>query len=119
MPLVLTEEQIAEGLRLRASGETWKGVARRLGLKQVGTTEIHEALDPGYRELRLQMHRSKARSNHKGVRLRPNNATYVVRDIPAEVIADRDRRLGMPAPMLGDPPPGRSALDQINARSGR
>jgi len=31
---------------------------------------------------------------------------------PEEVLADRDRRMALPHPAFGDPPPGYSALDK-------
>src|SRR5512139_265518 len=109
----LTAEQIAEIKRLHATGMPMKPMARHTGISR---HFILRVLDPTQyqrkvnRELELAAQR-RGDAFHRG---------YVGRlAVPGSVIAERDRRLSYaPTPnmiVLGDPPPGRSALERRHA----
>lgn len=108
----LTQEQVTEARSLRNRGYSYRQIAR--GMKFHPET-VQRALDPKYRKMRAeQIARAKLRhvDEVKTALRAPEPRRYV----PPHVMADRDRRAEIPRSItslvLGDPPPGYSALDR-------
>lgn len=55
---------------------------------------------------------TKKKSGRNYTTDRPHPYVKAQPNIPLSVLSDRDRRARLPQPSQGDPPPGRSALDQ-------
>ena len=112
----LTQEQIAEALRLRQTlkgryGELgWTRIARVMGIP---ASRIRSHFEPSYRE-KKRISGSKWRAAYR----RPENTHDVFTiTVPDRVWEERDRRLGAPARSLtarifGDPPIGFAAIDK-------
>jgi len=113
--MFFTEPQLREAFKLRASHMSWRKLGDYFGCSDA---TIKEAMFPaaakGRRERQTQRRRIIARS---GKRIR--KVTHVVEqrnEVPLDVVEERD--LVSMAPMtltqsiLGDPKPGRSALDK-------
>lgn len=102
----LTPEQIAEALAIRKLGRwgrmDWRNVAKRMGIP---STRLRAHFEKGYRECKKQYNATQ--------RMYIETATRP----PDDVLAARDRYLSLQpisltAALLGDPLPGRSALDR-------
>lgn len=108
----MTEDQIALGQRMLASGSTWKEVVRTTGCS---IHHVKKALDPEYQERRREKDRRRYRQIHAqktaeaghraATAIPPSEARRALASIP------RDTR-NLTARVLGDPLPGRSALEQ-------
>jgi hypothetical protein len=118
---------IEKALAMRAEGVGWRVISHRL---RVSEYVLRCAIEPDYRRHKLDSNvRYRRHLAVKPVvvkRPRPVNhsahqqqANYAARNPPAEVLAARDLALelrlqprSVTAQLLGDPLPGRSALDQ-------
>ncbi len=107
----LSAAQQAVAKELCAKGYTYRQVALKMG---VGPNVIYRICDPRYM---LRMGKAYAK---RGEEFKVGKERQPVKrwDVPQELIDDRDlrlelqRRTSLTALLLGDPPPGRSALDQ-------
>lgn len=87
--------------------------------------EIAQILDTSIAPVRNKLHRSSPAyldGNRRPGQVRAMRLPHPFREPPAEVLAERDARSRAPADpireLLGDPPPGRSALDRrLNGQS--
>lgn len=102
-----TDEQLQLARELRAAGMGWGSIGRRLGC---GEDTIHERIDPGFRE-RPRGQRNSGPRTFIPVERRPPKPE-VMRAL-ASVPRDTRSRV---ARWMGDPLPGRSALDQRGLR---
>ena len=107
----LPAKQHAMAIRMRADGMGWGAISLRLGL---GYETIRRALDPEYNERRkttIRERNRKRRPDSKRVRENPRRV-----DVPTEVETARAARgnalRSLTSVIMGDPPPGYSALDQ-------
>jgi hypothetical protein len=113
----LTPEIIEEARAIRRRHRVpWTRLARSLG---VNCTALRRNLDDDFRESRNAEAKRYREKNFRGV-YTPGVRTHDERPSP-EALADRDRRLNdrprsLTAMILGDPPPGRSALDRRESR---
>lgn len=113
--MTLTPFQLREACKMRARGESWAAIGRFFHVRP--RTVIY-ALYPE-RIQAVYENRKRRRRLKKADRSSPDPGNSV-RDkilIPREVLFDRDRRMAMAprnltAALLGDPLPGRSALDR-------
>lgn len=121
---------ILDGRQLRNSGLSWHTVAKRLGVSYDG---IRNHLDPDWKERRRPLKAKWRRDHYQPTgRKPPGGSTARTLDVygvslaeepphrpPPHVVAERDARLSRPrtfqVDFLGDPEPGRSALDHRNA----
>lgn len=111
-------EQIAgQARRLRSLGMSWLAIGRELG---VSDEVARRAADPEYAERRreankLRKQRMRAPRKNRVIEYRPpgEDAERVLRDALWRVMADTRTPFQR---ALGDPPPGRSALDQRLAK---
>lgn len=112
----LTPEQITQAKRWHAAGRNYAWMTEQLGCT---ADTIRRALDPEWTEKRnagVRANRAARRGDkpESGRELRPI--------IPADVLFDRERRRSAnPTPnmsILGDPLPGRSALDRLRGAHG-
>jgi hypothetical protein len=105
--IVLTDKQRNAVLELRKSGMGWRKIAKKLNLSYFA---IRGNLENGFRELQAERVRriragDLSRGYQTGLSL-----------VPQSVLDERERRLALQprdltASILGDPPPGYSALD--------
>lgn len=109
----LTADQIERAKFMRSMRTKWEVIARAL---HCSSDTVRRTLDPAYgRKRRQQINDARAARRLSGPTEpgRPPDA----RVVPAHVLADRDRRrlldLTPNMAVLGDPPPGRSALDKM------
>lgn len=129
---LITAETVSAGRHLRMKGLSWHTVAKRLGVSYDG---IRNHLDPDWKANRNRI--KAAWQNRYRVRTgrhAPGGSKPLTLEIygvssagepdhrpPPYVIAERDARLSRPrtfqVDFLGDPEPGRSALDHRNAGS--
>lgn len=131
--MLLTPTQIELGTALRASGMAWDMVAVKLRTSEF---KVRCVLDPGYRERRRSdsakaqkrmQQRREALAGKKGepryykplLEHNPHamfRAEMAPKIVPSQVLAERERAYGdwltVNQAILGDPPPGRSALDK-------
>jgi hypothetical protein len=123
----LTPNLLEKARAMRAEGVGWYRITKQL---RVSEYVLRCALEPEYRKYKLGLnHRQRAQVAARLAvvkRPRPVNhsahqqqANYAARNPPAEVLAARDLALelrlqprSVTAQLLGDPLPGRSALDQ-------
>ena len=123
----LTPNLIEQAIAMRAEGVGWYRITKQL---RVSEYVLRCALEPEYRDYKLALNkRARGLSAQRAAvvkRPRPVNhsahqqqANYAARNPPAEVLAARDLALelrlqprSVTAQLLGDPLPGRSALDQ-------
>ena len=121
-----TPEQIIEAGRMRAAGMGWDKIACRLC---IGVFKLRAAMQPGYLEYKRETNQIARDILRHGFtkrrrRLKPqktgvdpgNKASHAIVP-PRDVLFDRDVRLtlvprSLTAALLGDPLPGRSALDK-------
>jgi hypothetical protein len=112
----VTPNLIEKAKLLRANHLSWRSIAMRL---DVSEWHIHCAVEPQFREFR----RNRVRNPPKDKRVTVNSAVgHEVRfrnhQPPAEVLRDAEEahelrmRRSPTDELLGDPLPGRSALDQ-------
>lgn len=109
----LSDEQIKQAKKLRAAGWTWTRLGQKFGC---AWETVRRRIDPEYAEFRKQQI-NRARGVHRIGDVAPllreratradvrHSAESLMDDVPADT---RD----LTARMLGDPLPGRSALDQ-------
>lgn len=126
MPNPLTVDELELAKKLRREGETWAAIGRTLGKRD---NTVRAAVSVEFREHRAMLaaawsRRRRTRPDSMGdigvgpECPRPHNGEPPERlHIPPEVLEDRDRRreldpISITAALLGDPLPGRSALDQ-------
>jgi hypothetical protein len=107
----LTPEQIEEAARLRLASPSGKMCLKKMA-KMMGVRhcQLMRVFNPaGYKKRQFRdRHRATARNADRTIPL----------VIPTRVIEERDRALAPMCPMrelLGDPRPGRSALDKRSA----
>lgn len=115
---MLTLEDIAEAKTLRVSGATWKALGKHFSCDP---ETIKIRIDEGYKARRRQKNRDAAAIRRAGLRS-PHRKAIVFscpgpRIIPISIIAERDRAMSyeirdITAALMGDPLPGRSALDK-------
>lgn len=116
----LGPRQLRRAANMRAKGMPWYIIGQKLGRS---AETVRCALDPAYREMRNERIRAWRRG-HPLPKQEPKGGYTVSHWVdvdsrekaPAEVLAERDARLNVPLTInmaiLGDPPPGRSALDR-------
>lgn len=123
----LTPNLIEQAVALRAEGVGWYRITKQL---RVSEYVLRCALEPEYRKYKLGLnHRQRAQiAARLAVVKRPrpvgkhavhHEVRYAQHGPPADVLAARDLALelrlqprSVTAQLLGDPLPGRSALDQ-------
>jgi hypothetical protein len=123
----LTPNLLETAKVLRAEGVGWHRITKQL---RVSEYVLRCALEPEYRQYKLGLnHKQRAQiAARLAVVKRPRpvshsahqqQANYAARNPPADVLAARDLALelrlqprSVTAQLLGDPLPGRSALDQ-------
>ena len=116
--MAIDAEKLLLGKHYLARGYGWNGSAREIG---VSAEKLRLALDPEYREKRQRYEREirPLLPNRKRRRVHVNK--FVVREIPNRVLVERDHALSqsvsITASMMGDPLPGRSALDKKRAQA--
>lgn len=121
METCLTPAEIRTARELRIHGKNWREIGD--AVKRSSET-VRRAIDPDFREFR-QRQVNAARDRRTGKEPRParyiqslgNHVVTSMREIaPPEVLAERDRRSELPRTigmlLLGDPLPGRSALER-------
>lgn len=113
---VWTAEMVAHAQQLVGKGMTYADVDRRLNLRRGATAAKLSVYS--WSEEKRSARRDQINEWRRG-KPRQATANFVasVQSIPAEVIADRDRRMALErstvtATCCGDPLPGYSALDQ-------
>jgi hypothetical protein len=120
----LTPNLIEQARALRADGIGWRHVAHRLGVSEY---VLRCAIEPDYRQYKLDLN-VRQRNAAKQPRIQrprpvdrppPRYVRHAPKAPPADVLAQRDLALelrlkprSVTAQLLGDPLPGRSALDQ-------
>lgn len=111
----LTAEQVEECRRLRFHENwSWSALSRRMG---VADQTVKRMIVPGYQEeRRKQVNAARARLRF-GMVGRMHSVLETERNIPREVIIDREARINavprdLTGLLLGDPPAGFSALDR-------
>lgn len=110
----LTETEISKASALRLEGQTWRELAARFG---VGEKAVRRALDPAF-DVRFQEYRRRANAKRRGRWNPPPGIESLMRFAPsAEALAERERAFAfhdrpVTAELMGDPLPGRSALDR-------
>lgn len=128
MPAPLSDEIVEQGRVLRNSGLGWSTIARRLGLS--ATEGIQRRLDPDFHKRRNEYQAARARLK-SGVKKYTHPAGREKVD-PAETVGSASCQTGarptqamidaaarrllanrtITASLMGDPPPGHSALDK-------
>ena len=130
MPQSLTPHLIDRAKLMRMDRASWNAIAKTLDVSEYC---VRCAVDQAYRDYRRQIEISRHKSERKTepkrerIRIRPK-ANHAVQHVvhshthlaPPEVLAERDLALelrfvrprSITAQLLGDPLPGRSALDQ-------
>jgi hypothetical protein len=104
--IALTPEQMARAKALLAEGKTWGVIA-----KLVGSTyfTVRCELDPSYRSRRAaQIREARARKP-------PSTKAVTLEEAQRAIAAIPDDTRALTARLLGDPLPGRSALDRRGA----
>lgn len=100
----LTKAQLVLVAECRDVGETWSQIGRRLGMD--GTT-VHMAVDARYAAARRKAINERRRCGHAGQAPVPEDQVTAGR-----AWMNRDDTRDLTGVLLGDPPPGRSALDE-------
>jgi hypothetical protein len=105
----LTPEQVKEAKRLRSYGKRGRmEIARIAKIMKVRPVQLHRIFMP--HEIERKKYKPLVVAN-----LGPERPIYV----PPEVLIERDRAMSrpidVPGEILGDPPPGRSALERMRA----
>ena len=101
-----TEDEIRRAKELRAAGLGWSSVGARLGCSD---ETIRSRIDPGFKRVRADKYRGpKSGLRNVERRFLPGEEDRVIAAVPI----DTRSRL---ARWFGDPPAGRSALDQKRA----
>lgn len=111
----LTKAQIQQAQQLHDSGTSWASIGRQFGCS---ATTVHRAVDPDFYRNKTQSYQQRGFASIDGKR------RYVETLSQADIRAgrswmDRPDRRDLTSLMLGDPPTGRSALDQRKARETR
>ena len=110
----LTDAIIAQARKLRCARVGWEKIAKQLG---VGEDRLRRRCDKGY-AARRAANSKKARKRRKET-ASGHYVAAVAHRPPASVLAEREWCLAQPLTLaqalLGDPAPGRSALDAISA----
>jgi hypothetical protein len=106
-------ETVARAKALRDEGVKWETIAKKLG---VGADGLRRRLDPAYRAKRNQQNAVVRTQRSLGLRNMYRTA-HLPADEMARILATVpvDTR-GRMARVMGDPLPGRSALDQKRAQ---
>lgn len=107
----LTPEQVAEARRLRSLGDRGKmdlrSMAKIMGVREIQLTRI------------FLPHQVESRKNRDRFRTPPRNSDRTTPIRPPQYVLDERDRAFEPMPpsreLLGDPRPGRSALDKRSA----
>lgn len=111
-----TAEETEQLESLLVTGSLHKDIAAKLGRTIYSVRKRIEWLymTPQQRELgRQRQIRRRQKKYKKSVH---NDARTILNARPTpEMLAERDRRLALPAPAFGDPLPGYSALDRLRA----
>jgi hypothetical protein len=112
MRLPIPPETLKRAAAMRDNGMSWGKIARAIG---IGEERFRRLLDPGFSERRAAMIR-KARETRgfRGeprVRVSPEEAKAALSSIPSDTRS-------FTAKAMGDPLPGRSALDKSCAKTG-
>ena len=108
---VFTSQVLQRALELKDEGMSWSRISARLGVSDEG---LKRRLVPGYATRRQQMireareYRALGRSPNKPRHVPEAEALAVLRSIPVDT-------RGFTARVMGDPMPGRSALDRKKA----
>lgn len=103
----MTPAQITRVHEMRASGMSWRAIGQQFGLHHEA---VRRAVDPEYREHRNALGRKRnaiSKAKHASV-MRDDAKTdgeRLLREVPADTRTPMQRA-------LGDPLPGRSALDR-------
>lgn len=105
----LTDPQKIDVLLRREAGDTWKAIGKCYG---VSAHVIHCAVDPMFAE-RVRVNRRKAPSDHEVHRVTKKQRPQVEIEVRRSWIMRDDAR-DLTGLLFGDPPTGRSALDQID-----
>jgi hypothetical protein len=115
----MTQEQLAEAMSLKAQGLETKYIAERLGYAvktvadQLRQALMGDAERQRWRDRKNARRRAKREATRDGRCIEENSISPRA---PEWVVADRDRRLSRPydirVDFLGEPEPGRSALDR-------
>lgn len=114
-----TDDMVARARKMRAAGAIWWEIDDALGVRKGSSCNKISSLDasPERKERARQAARDRSRAwwkRHHPISMKHQAEGAV--DVPDDVIADRDQRLNAPrtltAELMGDPPPGRSALAQ-------
>ena len=113
MPAAMTEEQIKEAKYLRSKGTGWHKLSRIMGISEWYLTETLEPERIKLMKARNLEFQRKWRLEHKQTAGRAAPSKIVP---PPEVIDERNRAYFAEVPvsvtLMGDPLPGRSALDK-------
>jgi len=103
--MTIAAGEIARARMLRAAGTSWAEIGARLGYH--GNT-IRRRLDPGFVVARHVVHAELVDSIETEPRITPEEAARALATVPVDTRTIQAR-------FLGDPLPGRSALDKRRA----
>lgn len=108
-----TDEETATLLQMRREGHSFHDIADALGRQYRAVRSkwdtIHETAEQ--RETRRQRQRRQYQAS-RPANVKPHVHERLEARPTEEMLAERDRRLALPAPAFGDPLPGYSALDR-------
>lgn len=102
----LKPNQIEEARRMRESGQSWRAIGRAFS---ISTDAVMAAIDPIFAERRRQNIRDWRAKNGRGLGGRRETLSEWI-DPALVPSVPRDTR-GLTGYLMGDPLPGRSALD--------
>lgn len=94
---------------LRAKGWAWRKIARQLG---ISVERLRTAIEPGFGKRRYQRQKRLAMPGHAHVRPGRRPTKPKAADVAARLAEIPDDERGLTQRLLGDPLPGRSALDR-------
>lgn len=113
----ITDKQVERATKLLADGHSWRAIAAEVGASHDG---IRRRVDPKYRAMKNEAS-NKANRRYSSTYYGSTGVSANVHSKrpPEEVIAEcamaHARRRSLTAEVLGDPLPGRSALDKMRA----
>lgn len=112
----ISDEQLKKAKAMIADGKSWTEIGNEFGFSR---DTIRRRLDPVWREERAASIRS-ARSkrvgcNERGPQLQHRTRTQIRRDAERRLEEIPDDTRSLTGRLLGDPIPGRSALDKRHA----
>lgn len=109
MSVAVPQETIELARQLRAMGVNWSEISRRCGMS---IEMIRRRIDPGYSQRRHAQNREAGRKQvgkilhvYDGARLKPEEAEQALASVPPDTRPFFAR-------LMGDPLPGRSALER-------